>query len=156
MDVLDLKIIKALQRNGRVKNAELAGKCGIAPSTMLERVRRLEERGLIKGYRTEFDLKKLGLMIHGFVAVSLKSHNANAIDLFEKKVQNIPYIRACYRVAGRFDYFIHVTARDLDHYGEIIKTRFAAIPGIGKMETFFVMEEVKKLESWSVSDCLAQ
>ena len=156
MDVLDLKIIKALQRNGRVKNAELAGKCGIAPSTMLERVRRLEEKGFVKGYHTEFDLKKLGLMIHGFVAVSLKSHNADEIDLFEKKVQNIPYIRACYRVTGRFDYFIHVTTQDLDHYGEIVKTRFAAIPGIGKMETFFVMEEVKKLENWTVSDCLAQ
>ena len=156
MDVLDVKIIEVLQRNGRVKNAELAGKCGIAPSTSLERVRRLEERGFVKGYRTEFDLKKLGFMVHGFVAVNLNSHNADEIDRFEKNVQDIPYIRACYRLTGRFDYFIHVTARDLDHYGEIVKTRFAAIPGIGKMETFFVMEDVKKPESWTISDCLTE
>ena len=156
MDVLDVKIIEVLQRNGRVKNAELASKCGVAPSTSLERVRRLEGRVFVKGYRTEFDLKKLGFMVHGFVAVNLNSHNAKEIDRFEKTVQDIPYIRACYRLTGRFDYFIHVTARDLDHYGEIVKRRFAAIPGIGKMETFFVMEEVKKPESWAVSDCLTE
>ncbi|MEW6375462.1 MAG: Lrp/AsnC family transcriptional regulator [Thermodesulfobacteriota bacterium] len=143
MDELNRKIIQALQVNGRKTNSDLAREFGVAPSTMLERIRQLEERGVVLGYRAIINPQALGFNIQGFVSVTLDRHNVNYIRSFEKGIQKIPNVRACYHVTGRFDYLVHVAARDLEHLGEIIKEKIASISGIGKVETFLVLSEVK-------------
>jgi len=150
MDKLDLKILQELQANGRKKNVELASELGVAPSTVLERVRRLEENGLIKGYRAMLDPKKLGLGIQAFVAVSLDRHQVESIKNFEEGIQQISHVRVCYHSAGRFDYLLHVVARDLEQLGELIKDWIASIPGTGKVETFLVYSEVKQDHGWPI------
>jgi len=152
MDDLDHRILQSLQRNGRTKNADLAREFGVAPSTMLERVRRLEEQGVVQGYRAVLDLKRLGFMVQGFVSITLDRHNIEHIRRLEEEIHTIPCVRACYHLTGRFDYMLHVAARDLTHLGTLIKERIATIPGIGKVETFLVLSEVKNEENWAILD----
>ena len=151
IDQLDRKILKLLSRNARIRNADLARQCGVAPSTMLERMRRLEEEGVIRRYEALIDERVMGLTVQGFVMITLDRHNIQQIRRLEKDIEDVPYVRACYHLTGRFDYMLHVSARDLDHLGELIKERIATIPGIGKLETFLVLSEVQTGEDWPSS-----
>ena len=152
MDNLDRKILLALQQHGRETNIKLARQLGVAPSTMLERVRRLEENGFVQGYRAIIDSKALGLNLQGFVAVILTRHDREFIRDFEDGVQQITNVRACYHITGRFDYLLHVAARDLVHWGELVKEQIASINGIAKLESFLVLSEIKEDKGWPVEE----
>lgn len=143
MDDLDKKILRALQKDGRRKNADLAREFDVAPSTMLERINRLKSKGQLRGYRAIVDPKALGLQIQGFVAVNLSQHVADKIRNFEYHVKSFSFVRACYHVSGGFDYILHVIAKDLEHIGRLVKEHIAALPGVGKTETFLVFSEIK-------------
>ncbi len=143
MDKIDRKILAALQSDARRKNADLARDIGLAPSSMLERVRRLEERGLFKSFRAVLDPEKLGLTVQAMISVTLSQHSTGTIRPFEEAVRTIPYVLACYHVAGRFDYFLHIVAEDLNHLGILVKDHIAGIKGVGKTETFLVFSEIK-------------
>ena len=154
MDLLDLKILKALQTSGRKKNTELARELGVAPSTMMERIRRLEESGVLQGYRASIDPHKLGLNIQAFISVTLSRHETEIIRQFEESIRKTPHIRACYHLTGRFDYLLHVFVGDLDQLGKLIKTRITALPGFGKSETYLVFSEIKSDNGLPVSENL--
>ena len=143
MDKLDQEILKALQRDARVKNADLARNLGVAPSTMLERVRRLEERGYFNGFKAVINPEKLGLSVQAMISVSLGQHSTKTIGPFEDAVKAIPNILVCYHVTGRFDYVLHVVAKNLKQLGILVKERIASMPGVGKTETFLVFSEIK-------------
>jgi Lrp/AsnC family leucine-responsive transcriptional regulator len=85
MDLLDLKILKALQASGRKKNSELARELEVAPSTMMERIRRLEESGVLQGYRASIDPQKLGLHIQAFISVTLSRHETEEVGKMRRK-----------------------------------------------------------------------
>jgi Lrp/AsnC family leucine-responsive transcriptional regulator len=154
MDLLDFKILKALQTSGRKKNAELARELGVAPSTMMERIRRLEESGVLQGYRASIDPKKLGLDIQAFISVTLSRHETEVIRKFEESIRKTPHIRTCYHLTGRFDYLLHVFVGDLDQLGKLVKNRITALPGFGKSETFLVFSEIKSDNGLPVSEDL--
>lgn len=143
MDALDLKILDALQRDARHRNADLARELGVAPSTTLERVRRLEERGCFRGFNAVLAQEKLGFNVQAMVAVALGEHNTGVIIPFEQGVREVPFIRACYHVTGQFDYLLHVTAIDLDHLGRLIKEDIGSLPGVGRTETHLIFSEIK-------------
>lgn len=150
MDQLDLKILSALQVGGRRRNADLAREFGVAPSTMLERIRRLEEKGHLKGYRALVDPKSLGLNVQALISITLGQHSSETIRPFEEGIRNIPNVRVCYHLSGRFDYLILVAVEDLDHLGRLVKEKIAALPGVGKSETFLVFSEIKEDQGWPV------
>jgi len=154
LDKLDLKLLQAMHRNCRAKNINLADECGVVPSTTLERIRRLEEQGILKGYQANIDLKSIGLTVQGFVTVSLSLHNVENIRHLEEEIQTVPCVQACYRLSGRFDFILHVVARDIEHFGELIQNRIARIKGISKLETFFIFSEVKGPQIWDSLNCL--
>ncbi len=156
MDSLDQKILSALQANARKKNIDLSRELGVAPSTVLERIRRLEEQGWVLGYRALLSPSLIGLPIQAFVAVTLDRHQVETIQAFEQGIQQLPYVRACYHVAGRFDYLLHVVAHDLEQLGELIKNQIASIPGIGKVEAFPLYSEVKQDQGWPIDEDLAE
>jgi Lrp/AsnC family leucine-responsive transcriptional regulator len=143
MDNLDRKILRSLQLDARIKNADLARDLGVAPSTMLERVRRLEERGFFNGFKAVINPEKLGLTVQAMVSVSLGQHSTRTIRPFEKAVKSSPNILVCYHVTGRFDYILHVVAKNLNHLGVLVKEKIASMPGVGKTETFLVFSEIK-------------
>jgi Lrp/AsnC family leucine-responsive transcriptional regulator len=144
MDRIDRNIIATLQRQGRMTNVELARMNDLAPSSMLERVRRLEEKAVIKGYHAMLDPKKLGYQVEAMVMVTLDRHQASPIDAFESGVQDVPEVKACYHLTGRYDYVLHVAVRDIDHLGDLVKHRLGAIGGVEKQETFLILTTVKE------------
>ena len=150
MDSIDRHTLKALQQDGRKKNSELAKEVGLAPSTMLDRVKKLEDRGIVKGYRAVMDPEKLGLKAQGFACISLNRHQVKDIELLENEIKKISCVRACYHITGRFDYLLHVVATDISDLGKLVKEKLATIPGIGKIETFIVYVEVKPDQGWPI------
>ena len=144
MDLVDRRTILALQKQGRMTNVELARMNDLAPSSMLERVRRLEERGIINGYQAVVDPKALGFEVHAMVMINLDLHRAEAIDLFEERIRAIPEVTACYHVTGRYDYLIHVMARNMEHLGELIKHTLGKVGGVEKQETFITLSTIKE------------
>jgi Lrp/AsnC family leucine-responsive transcriptional regulator len=150
MDSIDRQTLKALQQDGRKKNNELAKAAGLAPSTMLDRVKKLEDKGVLKGYRAVVDPLKLGLNAQGFACISLDRHRVKDIEVLENEIKKIANVRACYHITGRFDYLLHVVAPDLSALGILIKEKLATIPGMGKIETFIVYDEVKPDQGWPI------
>ena len=148
VDVLDRRILVELQQDGSMTNAALAQKLGLSPSAMSERVRRLEQDGHITGYKALIDPASLGLGLQAFVAAVLNHHSTESIESFEAGLVALRDVRACYHVAGRFDYLLHVAVRDLEHLGKLIKHDIAAIPGVDKVETMLVYSEVKSDHGW--------
>lgn len=154
MDQLDRKLVRTLQGQARIPNSELARLCESAPSTTLERVRRLEEKGIIRGYRAMLDPHALGLQVQALVLINLDHHQAAPIDAFEDRVRAVPEVMACYHLTGRYDYMLHVVVRDIDHLGEVIKHRLSAIVGVDKQETFLVLSTVKENAGFPLGDGL--
>jgi Lrp/AsnC family leucine-responsive transcriptional regulator len=150
MDELDRRILVELQRDGSLTNARLAQALDLSQSAMSERVRRLEQDGHITGYRALVKPDSLGLGLQAFVAAELNHHSTESIQSFEQGVVAVAAVRACYHVAGRFDYLLHVAVRDLEHLGYLIKYDIAAIPGVDKVETMLVYSEVKSDDGWPV------
>jgi Lrp/AsnC family transcriptional regulator, leucine-responsive regulatory protein len=150
MDAIDRNIIETLQRQGRVTNVELARMNDLAPSSMLERVRRLEERGVIKSYRAVLDPKTLGYNVQAIVMINLDRHQAGPIDIFEARIRAVPEVQACFHLAGRYDYIVHVVVRDIDHLGQVVKHTLAGIDGVEKQETFLALSTIKADEGYSL------
>ena len=144
MDSVDKKIIEALQKQGRMTNVELARNNDLAPSSMLERVRRLEERGVIKGYRAILDPKQLGYHVQAMIMINLDRHQCGSIDVFEERIRSVPEVKACYHLTGRYDYMVHLIVRDIDHLGELVKHALGGIAGVEKQETFLSLSTVKE------------
>ena len=151
MDRTDRKILDSLQRQGRMTNKELAGVCDLAPSSMLDRVRRLEEREVIKGYSAVLDPKKLGYEVQAVLMINLDRHQAGPIDVFEERIRAIPEVTACHHLTGRYDYMVQIAARDIDHLGELVKHTLGGIAGLEKQETFLVLSTVKEDEGYAVN-----
>lgn len=139
MDPIDLNILETLQANARTANVELARENDVAPSTTLERVRRLEERGVIQGYRAVLDPGAVGFGVQAMVMVHLSRHQAGSIEEFEARVCDVTQVIACHNLTGRYDYLLQVVARDIDHLRELVTRTLAAIPGVDQQETFLVM-----------------
>lgn len=152
IDTLDFNILKKLQLNGRIKHTELARELGVPQSTLLERVRRLEEGQYILGYQANLNYEKLGLTVQAYIAVSLKQHEKTIIEETEQIIRETPYIQACHHLTGRYDYLLQVAANDLQHLGEIVKSEIASFPGYGTSETFVIFSEIKSAGSWPVAE----
>jgi Lrp/AsnC family leucine-responsive transcriptional regulator len=150
MDAIDRRILDTLQAHGRTTNVELARSNDLAPSSMLDRVRRLEDRGVIRGYRAVLDPVELGYHVAAMVMINLDRHQASGIDTFESGVAAIPEVKACYHVTGQYDYILHLAARDIDHLSELVKHRLATIGGVEKQETFLVLSTVKEDQGYSL------
>ena len=152
MDPVDKKILESLQENGRMSNVELSRKSGLAPSSMLSRVRRLEEKGIVSAYRAILDPKSLGYNIQAFMTINLNQHQVGTMEGFEAKIKSIPEVRAAYHVTGRYDYLLLLVLRDIDHLGDLMKQTLSKIPGLERQETFLIFSTVKEDAGLSLED----
>ena len=146
----DREILAALQHDGRQTNAHLAEQLGLSASATLERVRRLERGGQVRGYHADVAPDALGVGLQAFVAAELHAHSRAHIEDFERGIAQVEGVRTCYHITGRFDYLLHVAVRDLEHLGRLIKTDIASVPGVAKLETLLVLTEVKADAGWPV------
>jgi Lrp/AsnC family leucine-responsive transcriptional regulator len=150
VDALDREVLLALQADGRMSNLALARKLGLSPSAMLGRVRRLERSGAIRGYRAVIDPAALGITLRALVVARLREHSEESIREFEKGIEQVPGVRACYHVTGQFDMVVELALRDLDHLGQLIRVDIARIPGVMNLETMLIMAEPVADDGWPV------
>jgi Lrp/AsnC family transcriptional regulator, leucine-responsive regulatory protein len=143
LDVIDRRIMQALQRDGRLANVQLAKQVHLSPTACFERVRRLEEAGYIQRYLAQLNAQKLGFNLLAFVEVSLDKTNPTAFDNFRDAVTAMPEIQECHMVAGGFDYLLKVRVEHMASYRRFLGERVSALPSVNRTHTYFVMEEVK-------------
>lgn len=144
MDAIDARIVRALQRNGRLTNQDLAEEVGLSPSPCLRRVRNLENEGVIQGYSALVDQKACGFPITCFVRIRLSTHTEEVVRRFEAKIMETDAVLDCYLMTGGADYELRVVAESLDDYERLVRQTIQRLPGIASIETSFAYGVVKK------------
>jgi Lrp/AsnC family leucine-responsive transcriptional regulator len=144
LDPTDLRILGELQADGRLTNVELARRVGLSPTPCLERVRRLERDGMIRGYRAELDPAALDAGLVVFVEVAIDRTSREAFDRFSAAVKALAEVAECHMVAGGFDYLLKVRVRDMQAYRDFLGRALAEVPHIRETRTYVVMEAVKE------------
>ena len=138
-----MAILRALAADGRLSNVELAEAVKLSPSACLRRVQRLETDGVITGYRAQLDSVKLGLGLHAFVRVQLKSHGAADIARFAERINDWDEVERCFALTGDMDYLIEVRVRDLEHFSRFLLDRLLAGGQVADVNSSFVLRAVK-------------
>jgi Lrp/AsnC family transcriptional regulator, leucine-responsive regulatory protein len=146
---IDIEIVKILQKNARISNAEIARKVGLAPSAVFERIRKLEERGVIRGYRAEIDPKALGLAQLAFTFVRSNDRPGGVVT--GEKLAEIPEILEVHHVAGEDCFLVKARARDAEALGRLLRERLGAIATISSTRTTIVLESVKETAALPVN-----
>lgn len=149
MDDTDKRILRLLQRNAKLTNKQIADLLQMTTTPVYERIKRLEREGIIRRYEAVLDRSKLGLQLIAFCNVSLKEHATAYIHRFEEDVQSIPEVVECYHIAGMYDYLLKVVIKDMESYQQFVSTKLAALENIGKVQSSFVMNEVKEPEGFN-------
>ncbi|WP_039018264.1 Lrp/AsnC family transcriptional regulator [Halocynthiibacter namhaensis] len=144
MDGKDQRIIRALQRDGRMTNQDLAAKVNLSPSPCLRRVKMLEQSGIIKGYSVDIDTEAYGLGVTVFVRVSLADHTDSTVKQFEKDIERVDQVMECYVMTGASDYLLRVVVADLADYEKFVRRKLHPIGGIASLDSSFVYGVVKK------------
>ena len=146
IDVIDRKIIAAVQADGRITTNELAERVGLSPSPCARRLRLLEESGVIKGYTAVIDQKAVGLPVNAFALIKLERQREEDLERFQAAVAHWPEVVDCYLMTGQKDYLMRVVVRDLDGYERFIKDKLTRLHGIASIETSFALAQVKRSE----------
>lgn len=142
LDATDNRILAALQRDGRMTNADLAQKVNLSASACHRRVQRLEEEGVIKGYVALLDLRKVDLPTTVFVEITLSGQADELLEAFERAVRTIPNVLECNLMAGSADYLLKVVAQDTDDFARIHRQQLAKLPGVAQMQSSFSLRTV--------------
>ena len=143
MDRIDESILRHLQNDGRLSNKVLAAKVGLAPSSCLERVRRLQSKGVIQGYGTRVNPADLGIGLQAFVSVQLTQHSRRAVDAFREHLQTLPEVVAIYHVAGQSDFLVHVAVRDAEHLRNLTLDGFTTRSEVSRLNTALVYQHIE-------------
>ena len=143
LDNLDRKILDVLADDGRITVTELAKRVGLSKTPCQLRMRKLEERGYIRGYGAILDPEKLGEGHIAFVQVSLSDTRSNALNAFNEAVRHIREIEQCHMIASNFDYLLKIRTRDMSNYRKVLGEKISALPHVSHTSTFVVMESVK-------------
>lgn len=143
LDKTDFDILRLLQGNSRISNAELAEQVNLSPSPCSRRVRRLEETGAINRYVTLVEPRALGLTISVFVQVSLEKQNRENLSIFEATIDNFPEVMECYLMTGNADYLLRVVLTDLECYESFLRDKLTIIPGVSSIQSSFALKQVR-------------
>ncbi len=143
LDAIDLKLLNALQRNGRATNPELSAIVNLSPTACFHRVRQLQENGYIIGYTAVLDPAKLGSAMLVFVEIVLDRTTPAVFEEFANAVRKRTEIMECHMVAGGFDYLIKARVADMDSYRRFLGETLTRLPGVRETHTYAVIEEVK-------------
>lgn len=143
LDAIDRRILRALQRNGRMSNVELANAVGLSPSPCLRRVKLLEEKCVIDQYVAVLNGPKLGLGLTVFARVWFKTQHAETTNLFAETVRNYPEVVECYLTTGECDALLRIVTTDLHAYWRFQSDHLMRIPSVQSVKTDVPMETIK-------------
>jgi DNA-binding Lrp family transcriptional regulator len=142
IDRTDRKLLRALVTNGRATQQELGDAAGLSPSAAARRQKALEDAGLVRGYRADINLTRIGLGATVMVTITLDSQSEEAMEAFEAAVAESPSIVRCHLMSGRNDYLLVVRAASIEDYEIIHRQEIARLPRVARIETAFALREV--------------
>ncbi|MHA7777561.1 Lrp/AsnC family transcriptional regulator [Roseibium sp. M-1] len=142
LDRIDRKILKLLQSDGRLSNADLAAQVNVSPATCHRRTQRLFDEGYVQGVRAQIDPVRVDRSALVIVGVVLDRSTPQSFAEFEEVIRKADFILDCHLVAGDFDYFLKIRARDMADFNKLHGEKLIALPGVRQTRTFFVMKEV--------------
>ena len=140
LDRTDRAIVGALQQNARLSNKEIAARVGIAQSTCSERIRRLENAGVFRGFYADIDPAVVGVGLQAMIAVRLRLHSRELVDSFRAYVVELPEVRSVFHVTGGDDFLVHVAVRDSDHLRDLALDSFTTRPEVDHIQTRLIFE----------------
>ena len=144
LDAIDRRILRALQRNGRISNVELANEVGLSPSPCLRRVKRLEESGVIDRYVAVLDGARIGMSLTVFARIWFKTQHAETTNQFAETVRNFPEVMECDLTTGECDAIMRVVTTDLHAYWRFQSDYLMRIPSVQSVKTDVPMETIKR------------
>ena len=144
LDRTDRQILTALQADGRISNVSLAKKVNLTTTPCLERVRRLERDGFIKGYTALLDSQMVDAGLLVFVEISLMRNSPDGFKAFRRQAKRLSGILECHLVSGNFDYLIKARVKDILEYRKLLGEQILALPGVSDSRSYVVMEEIKE------------
>ena len=142
MDEYDRKILSVLSIEGRISMTALGERVGLSKTPVTVRVKRLEEEGVITGYRATLSASKLGVEHIAFLEVKLSDTREKALDAFNQAVRAIPEVEACHMIAGGFDYLIKVRTSDIFAYRQVLGEQLSRLPNVASTSTYISMQSV--------------
>lgn len=148
LDRTDRALLRALSVNARASGAALAASLGIAESTVSLRLRRLQSRGAIRGFRVDVDPDVLGATVQALIAIRLVKHARAEIDAFRRSAPNLPGVLSMFHMAGADDFLLHVVARDSGELREFVLAHLTGHPAVAHTETNLIFEHVDA-DGWS-------
>lgn len=144
LDPINQKILEILQDNSSITNSELARKVGLAPASTLERVRKLENNGVIKKYVALVDAEKVGKDIVVIVIITMSEHSVDTLNKFNQAIQKMPEVLECHRLAGDKDILLKIVTDDIRSYEVFAIEKLGKIAGIARVNTYFVLSSPKQ------------
>lgn len=154
LDPIDLRILDAIQRDGRITKLALADKVGLSPTPCWMRLRKLEKAGIVSGYHASIAMRVVAPVATVLMEVTLASHRQADFDRFERVIRDIPEIVACWSVGGGVDYVLKVMARDIDTYQRLVDALLDREIGIDRYFTYIVIKTVKDETVLPLADLL--
>ncbi|MCR9366747.1 Lrp/AsnC family transcriptional regulator [Vibrio antiquarius] len=142
MDKIDRQLINLMQKDATLTTAELADKVGLSASPCARRIKRLEQEGVISGYRAIVSRDTVGIVMTVFVEVSLNNHQASSIDEFEHAVVEMDEVISCHVVSGAYDYLLEVVSKDLAGY-ETFTRKLQRLENVKDIHTHLAIRQVK-------------
>lgn len=142
MDALDYRIIDLLQRDGRATQLEIARTVGLSQPAVAERIRKLEERGVITGFVARVDAAKLGKDITAFIGVSIE--HPKHFEAFARKVLELPEVQECHRIAGNDSYLLKVRTKNTKTLDTLLVETLRTMPGVTRTQTTIVLSSIKE------------
>jgi Lrp/AsnC family leucine-responsive transcriptional regulator len=152
LDLFDRRILAALQQDGRMTSVALAELVHLSASQCARRVQRLEEAGIIRGYRAVLDPTALGLGIAGVVSLSLEKHAKANILEFQRQIAARPAIVECLAVTGDSDYQLRIVARDLSEFSALLMEAIVPMPGVSTTRSSIILDHVKPFAALPIPD----
>ncbi|WBU61872.1 Lrp/AsnC family transcriptional regulator [Paracoccus albus] len=142
IDAIDRRILRVIQKQGRITNAELAAQVNLSASACHRRLQRLEQEGVVRGYAALLDRRKLAVPTTVFVEITLSGQATELLEGFERAVRLIPDVLECHLMAGTADYLLKLAVADTDDFARIHREYLARLPGVAQMHSSFALRTV--------------
>ncbi|MGE0771002.1 MAG: Lrp/AsnC family transcriptional regulator [Cyclobacteriaceae bacterium] len=143
LDATDKKILEILQANSNITNAQLAQEIGLSPAPTLERVKKLENGGVIRSYHAVVNPAAIGVGVSTFVMVSLKGHNKDNIEKFIKAIKKIDEVVECHHVTGQADFILKIVSNDIPSYQVLMLEKVSNIEVVDNMQSMVILSTFK-------------